>query len=169
MGIEELEARIRRIEDIEAIRKLKATYCDLVDAGLGDPANLEALLSHFTKDAKLDFGMGEASRHEGVDGARLFFGKLVGPSITFCMHMLHNSFIEVDGDRAKGRWYFEVPAVDAASGKAQWMAGRYNEEYAREGGEWKFSAMAVQWSFVAPYDAGWAEAAHALPRPGGAR
>jgi len=167
--IEELAARVRRVEDIEAIRKLKATYCDLVDAGLEEPANLEALLVHFTADAKLDFGMGEASQHQGLDGARTFFGKLVAPSIRFCMHMVHNSFIEVDGDSAKGRWYFEVPAVDAGSGEAQWMAGRYLEEYRREGGRWKFASMAVQWAFIVPYAKGWAGAAKPLPRPATAR
>jgi ketosteroid isomerase-like protein len=169
MGLEELEARIRRVEDIEAIRKLKATYCDLVDAGLEDPANLEALLAHFTADAKLDFGMGAASQHEGLAGARTFFGQLVAPSIRFCMHMIHNSFIEVEGDSARGRWYFEVPAVDAGSGKAQWMAGRYLEQYRRERGEWKFAAMTVQWCFIAPYDQGWAAEARPLPRPADAR
>ena len=34
MDLKELEARIRVLEDIEAIKKLKATYCYLCDAGL---------------------------------------------------------------------------------------------------------------------------------------
>jgi len=32
MDLKELEARIRVLEDIEAIKKLKATYCYLCDA-----------------------------------------------------------------------------------------------------------------------------------------
>ena len=36
-----------------------------------------------------------------------------------------------DADRATGRWYFEVPTTNAVTKKAQWMAGRYIEEYVR--------------------------------------
>ncbi|MDH3213115.1 MAG: nuclear transport factor 2 family protein, partial [Myxococcales bacterium] len=89
MTMEELEARIRVLEDIEAIRKLKATYCDLCDAGLGDARNVEALVAHFTEDAKVDFGMGDASVFQGRDGIRIFFGQLVPGSVSFCMHMVH--------------------------------------------------------------------------------
>jgi len=158
MTMEELEARIRVLEDIEAIRKLKATYCDLCDAGLGDARNVEALVAHFTEDAKVDFGMGDASVFQGRDGIRIFFGQLVPGSVSFCMHMVHNPAIDVDGDRATGSWYFEAPTTNAVTGKAQWMAGRYLEEYVREDGAWKFASIETRWYFVAPYDEGWGDA-----------
>lgn len=158
MSIEALEKRIKRLEDIEEIRKLKAAYCDLCDAGLGDEKNLAALLAHFTTDAHLDFGMGEGSVFDGVDGMKLFFGTVVPSSVSFCMHMVHNSAIDVDGDRATGRWYFEAPTTNATTRKAQWMAGRYVEEYVREDGRWKFASIKTEWSYVAPYDEGWGDA-----------
>jgi hypothetical protein len=157
--VEELEARVKRLEDIEEIRALKAAYCDLCDAGLGDRATLDALISHFTADAAVDFGMGEGSAFRGREGLRVFFGQVVPGGVSFCMHMVHNSVIEVHGDRATGRWYFEAPTTNAVTGKAQWMAGRYEEEYAREEGVWKFSSIKTHWYFVAPYDEGWSEAA----------
>ena len=43
MTIEELEARVRKLEDIDEIHKLKATYCLLCDAGLKDERNRDEL------------------------------------------------------------------------------------------------------------------------------
>ena len=154
---EDLETRIKVLEDIEAIRKLKATYCDLCDAGLSDQRNVDALLSHFADDAKVDFGMGEGSTFEGEQALRTFFGQIVAGSVSFCMHMVHNAIIEVDGDRATGRWYYEAPTTDAASDRAQWMAGTYLEEYVREDDEWKFASIKTQWKYISPYDEGWAK------------
>jgi hypothetical protein len=157
MTMDELEARIRRLEDIEAIRQLKARYCELCDAGLDDARNRDALVSHFTADAKVDFGMGEGSAFAGKAGLEVFFGQVVPSGVSFCMHMVHNSVIDVQGDRATGRWYFEAPTTNAMSGKPQWMAGRYEEEYARENGAWKFASIKTHWFFIAPYDEGWRE------------
>jgi hypothetical protein len=74
MTLEALEARIKVLEDIEEIRKLKATYCYLCDAGLDDKRNRDELVSHFTENAKVDFGLGPASRFEGHEGLKTFFG-----------------------------------------------------------------------------------------------
>ena len=157
MSIESLEARIRKLEDIEEIRKLKATYCLLCDAGLEDERNRDALISHFTADARVDFGFGPASVFEGTEGLVVFFGQVVPGAVSFCMHMLHNSIIEVDGDHATGQWYYEAPTTDTASGRAQWMAGTYLEEYVREDGEWKFASIRTKWKYISPYDEGWAK------------
>ena len=152
-----LEDRVRRIEDIEAIRKLKATYCFLCDAGLDDKQTREELISHFTADARIDFGLGPASKFQGREGLEVFFGQVVPGAVSFCMHMVHNAIIEVEGDHATGKWYYEAPTTDAGSGRAQWMAGTYLEEYLREDGEWKFVSIDTQWKYISPYDEGWAK------------
>ena len=162
MTLEDLESRIRKLEDIEEIKKLKATYCYLCDAGLGDPKNRDELISHFTKEAKVDFGLGEGSQFEGPDGLKLFFGGVVPGSVSFCIHMVHNPIIEVNGDRATGRWYYEAPTTDMATGDAQWMMGTYFEEYVRENNEWKFSSIKTDWKYISPYDEGWAKNRGAL-------
>jgi len=157
MGIEELEARIQVLEDIEAIKKLKATYCRLCDAGLDQERNLRELLSHFDKNARADFGVGEAAIFEGEAGLETFLGELVPGAVSFCKHMVHNPIIEVNGDTATGEWYFEVPATDRASNRAQWMAGSYFEQYVRQEGAWKFASIRVEWNYISPYDEGWAK------------
>jgi len=164
MNIEELEARIRVLEDIESIKKLRATYCYLSDAGLADPKNRDELVSHLTKNAKLDFGKEKVdgslppqSRWEGIEGLKKFFGHVVPSGVSFCMHMVHNPIIEVNGDTATGRWYYEAPATKASNGEAQWMAGAYWDEYVKENGEWKISYQRMEWKYITPYDQGWAK------------
>lgn len=156
MNLEDLAAKIQKLEDIEEIKNLKATYCYLCDAGLSDPKNRDELISHFSADAKVDFGLGEGSQFEGQDGLKTFFGEVVPGSVSFCIHMVHNPIIKVDGDRANGRWYYEAPTTDVTTGKAQWMVGTYFEEYVREKGEWKFSSIKTEWKYISPYDEGWA-------------
>ena len=157
MTLEELEARIKVLEDIEAIKKLRATYCYLCDAGLGDQRNRNELISHFTQNARVDFGFGPESQFEGRDGLEIFFGTVVPSAVTFSMHMVHDPIIEVKGDRATGKWYYEAPTTDVTTGKAQWMAGTYEEEYVREKGEWKFAFIGTKWNYITPYDEGWAK------------
>ena len=162
MGMEELEARIKRLEDIEEIKKLKATYAILCDDGLDKAENLNEMLSHYTDDAAVDFGLGEEAQFYGKDGLKLFFGEVVPGSVSYCMHMVHNAVIDIDGDKAKGRYYFEAPTTDAVTGKAQWMVGTYLEEYARVDGEWKFTSIKVKWDYISPYEDGWAKNRGAL-------
>ena len=153
MTLEELESRIKVLEDIEAIKKLRATYCYLCDAGLDDARNLEELLSHFTQNARVDFG--PAGTYEGREGLKAFFGGVVAGALSFGMHMVHDPIIEVKGDRATGKWYFEVPATARAEHRAQWLAGTYEEEYVRENGEWKFDSIRAIFNYITPYDEGW--------------
>lgn len=162
MTVEELAARIKVLEDIEAIKKLKATYCYLCDAGLDNERNLNELIAHFAENARVDFGLGPASQFTGREGLKVFFGEVVPGAVSFCMHMVHNPIIDVNGDKAAGRWYYEVPATDASTNRAQWMAGIYEEEYVRENGEWKFSSIVTKWKYISPFDEGWAQNRGAL-------
>lgn len=157
MTVEQLAVRIQVLEDIEAIKKLKATYCYLCDAGLDDPQVRDELLSHFAADARVDFGLGPASIYEGPEGLTLFFGTVVPSAVSFCIHMVHNPIIDVHGDRATGRWYYEAPTTDTATGRAQWMMGIYDEDYVRDGGRWKFASIQTKWKYISPYDEGWAK------------
>ena len=71
--------------------------------------------------------------------------------------MVHNPIVEVDGDRATGKWYYEAPTTDATEGTAQWMMGTYLEEYIKKDGQWKFISIKTKWNYISPYDEGWAK------------
>ena len=166
MNLADLEARLTVLEDVEAIKQLKARYCYLCD-GLSDEAHRGELLSLFTDDARLDFGLTPDSVYEGPEALEEFFRSVVPGAVSFCMHMVHNPIIEVSGDRATGTWYYEAPVTDATSGGAQWMAGTYHEEYRREEGRWKIASLDTSWNYISPYEDGWAKSPGVpLPAPG---
>jgi hypothetical protein len=70
-------------------------------------------------------------------------------------HMSHDPIIDIDGDSATGRWYYEVPVV-WADGTAGWSRRTYDEEYRRVDDEWRFSLVEVDSNYRADYAEGWA-------------
>jgi ketosteroid isomerase-like protein len=150
MSLEDLEKRVRRLEDIEAIRELKARYCAYCDDGY-DPDGLASL---FTEDAVWDGG--QLGRFEGKEAIRKFF-RGTSRRVSFAIHNVMNPIITVDGDRASGRWYLLQPLTFAEGPRAAWLAARYSDEYVRIGGEWKFRNVKIDLSFMTPYDEGWVQ------------
>ena len=95
MSLEDLERRIKALEDIEEIKKLKARYCAYCDAGY----DADAIAALFTEDAVWDGGMrGRAEEREGI---RDFFA-MAPQRLPFAIHMVMNPIIEVEGDAATG-------------------------------------------------------------------
>jgi len=148
MNLEDLERRLRVLEDIEAIKKLKARYCAYCDNNY-DADGIAAL---FTEDAVWDGG--NFGRYEGREAIRTFFRG--APRIfPFAIHQVMNPIIEVEGEQAKGQWYLFQPATLAEGNQAVWLAARYEEEYVKVESEWKFKRLKVLPSFLTPYDQGW--------------
>ncbi len=151
----DLDARVRRLEDIEAIRALKVRYCDLCDRGY----DAEALTALFTEDAVWDGG--RFGRYESARRIHRFFAA-TGGIVRFTRHYVTNSVVEVDGDRATGRWYLLQAATmpDGDGERAVWGSARYDEEYVRTVEGWKFQSVVLDWAFWTPYDEGWAKLPH---------
>jgi hypothetical protein len=148
MNLEELEQRLRALEDIEAIKKLKARYCAHCDNNY----DADGIASLFTKEAVWDGG--SFGKHEGQEAIRIFFRG--APQIfPFAIHQVMNPIIEVKGEQATGSWYLFQPATLAEGDQAVWLAARYEEEYVKMGGEWKFKHLKVFPSFLTPYEQGW--------------
>jgi SnoaL-like domain len=145
-----IEERIRRLEDLEAIKQLKhryATYCDD-----GYPPDLLAPL--FTENAIWD---GHAlGRFEGREAIRAFFAGC-SKTVTFAVHHVTNPVIAVDGDRATGDWVLWQPIVFARGNRAAWLAARYHDRYRRVGNEWRFEHVDVDVKALSPYESGFAQ------------
>ena len=153
---QELENRLRVFEDIEAIKKLKASYCYLVDGGVaGDASELDELMTRFTDDARGEYG--DYGSYEGKEALTKFFKEIVSGFLSYGDHMVHNPIIEVEGDRTRGRWYFEVPCTLRAPNRAAWIQGRYEEEYVKVGEEWKWKSIKAIFDYFTPFDEGWAK------------
>jgi hypothetical protein len=150
-----LEERIQALEDMESIKKLKASYCYWADAGIaGDPSGMDQLIDHFTDDEPwADFG--PFGLHKGKEAVGIFYREVVASTLSYSAHMVANGIIEVTGDQARGRWYVDVPCTLRGAERALWLQAKYEEEYVKEGGSWKWKSITAMFDFITPFDEGW--------------
>jgi hypothetical protein len=156
----DLEAMVRKLLDIEEIKQLKARYAAACDDDYA-PDELAAL---FTEDAIWDGGfMGYAKGRETI---RRFFVN-ASRAVGFAVHGIGNPIIEVDGDRATGRWYLFQPMAMRGGDQAFWYCARYEDEYVRTVEGWKFQSVKLTPRAFSPYEAGFGKTLIAqLPVPG---
>ena len=149
MTNEELERRITVLEDIEAIRRLKARYCAVCD----DNHNPDMITTLFAEEGIWEGA--DIGAHQGHAAIRKLFESF-RDRISFSHHNVMNPIIEVDGDRAKGSWYFLGPFTFRKGNRAYWLAARYEDDYIKVNGEWKFQHLRAIGRMAAPYEKGWA-------------
>ena len=145
-----LEERVRVLEDIQEIQKLKARYAAACD----NHYDADAIAGLFTEDAVWDGG--RLGKCQGREAIRAFF-KRAPEFFPFAIHNVMNPIVEVDGDHASAQWYLLQPATMAKDNQAVWLAARYDDEYVRVNGEWKFRSLKVTTRFMTPYEEGWAK------------
>jgi hypothetical protein len=156
--LKELEAKVQELNDREAIRDLRYRYHEYVNEGkMAEIANL------FTDDGVLDFGhLGKAA---GKAELNQFFGNLPGgqssqaarptAGISFVKQFIHNHVLHLQGDRGTGFAYLEARPV--YKGESYMVAARYDDEYVKQNGQWKFKKMSLTPYFMVPLREGWAQ------------
>lgn len=153
MSERSFEEEIQRLAAIEDIKQLKARYAERCDDQY-DPDGIAALfLEDGVWDGGPDFGC-----HEGRDAIRKFFSE-VSSQILLAAHLSMNPIIEIDGDRASGRWRLLCPCTlqnESGEREASWILARYDEDYERREGAWYFRRLQVKVNFTATHAKGWA-------------
>lgn len=157
-----IEERLKLLEDIEEIKRLKARYCHFADRGFeGAGHDDEGLAALFTDDGIWEGSPGPSQGHEEITATAEKF-------MPFGFHIAINPHIVVDGDRAHGMWWGLIPTT-TAEGKAVWTAGCYQNEFVRTADGWRFKHLRFQAAFKSSYENGWAKErfmlAQATPRP----
>ena len=148
----DLERRVAVLEDIEAIKRLKARYCAFCD----DDYDADGIASLFCEDGVWDGGE-LFGRVEGRERIRRHFSR-AEQVIPLARHQVMNPLIEVDSPAgtATGQWYLFQPATIADGDRAVWLAATYHDRYRRVDDEWLVAEMVVEPAFYTPYDQGWA-------------
>lgn len=142
-----LEAKVQDLSDREAIRSLRYRYHECINN-----LDMAAIPDLFTEDAELDFDyLGKARGR--VDLARFFGG--VGNLLSFVKQFVHNHAVEVNGETGRGYAFLEAKTV--SKGEAYFVAARYDDEYVKQNGEWKFCKMSLTPYFTVPFREGWAQ------------
>ena len=128
--------------DREAIRDLPNRYCHYVWS-----KNLEGILSLFTEDGLFSTeGNGPAQEIKGQKDLRKFYeGAMKGGAAPF----IHNITITLKNDKeATGACYLKVHNRNE---QMKLMGiGYYEDEYAKENGQWKFRARRFKMVQSAP-------------------
>ena len=150
MDIADLERRITIQEDVEAIKQLKARYCAVCD----DDHNTEKITKLFVEDGIWEGA--DLGSHQGHDAIRALFQSFK-ERISFSQHNVMNPIIEVNGDRATGTWYLLGPFTSRKGNRAIWLAARYDDDYVKVNGEWKFQHLRATGRMAASYEKGWAK------------
>jgi len=142
----DLEARIRELQDIEAIKQLMWNYTYSLDYG-----ELEEVVDNFLDDAKFQVRMraGEQTGmlvgiYDGKENIRGLYSSVLPQKDVYpaVAHIIANPVVTVEGDRAKGIFYL---LISGATGGPQ---GRYDTEFVRVAGKWKISSFRFTWNFV---------------------
>lgn len=125
-----LEARLRRLEDLEAIRQLFVDYGHYLDCG-----DFDSYGKLFADDGEVLLGpMGRASGPAAIQA--LMEKTLTGRGNSF--HIVSNPIIHLDGDRATSEVMWAVIVRDDNGKPALPMLGRHKDVLTRQRGEWRF-------------------------------
>jgi uncharacterized protein (TIGR02246 family) len=112
----------------------------------GDSGRFDEMLALFVDDATL---IVDGASYDGRAAIRGMFEMAVGPAPERIRHHTSTLVIDVDGDSATARCYFQVLT---SQGLDHW--GRYRDQLARIDGRWLFARREVRVDGVTP--GGWA-------------
>ena len=139
-----LEQRVERMEAESDIRRMLIEYGKFLDAK--DFASYEAL---FAEDGVWTGGFGSFSGPEAIRA--MLEANLGVPERGFVnksnFHMMTNPLIEIDGDRARVESKDLFWTRSPEDRPAPLLAGRYVDEFVKEGGEWKI-ARRTTWGVI---------------------
>ena len=154
-----LEARLRRLEDIEEIRKLRAIYCNGADGGWPEqgPTHMGPFADLYVEDGVWD-GRPMTPLAEGREAIRKLI-ELGSRPITFIQHYSTNPNIDIgdDGNTATGKWHVMAP-MTGPDGVSRWVLGTYDEKYVRTSEGWRFKSTRFIPSRIGEQPSGWSSA-----------
>lgn len=145
----EFEKRLALLEDKFTVLETMNRYEYYVDHKM-----LDELMDIFTEDAIGDYDIfGKLEGKEEVHG--FFRDYMEGKTnFKFWFHMIHNGFVEIEGNTAKGFWQIEMANTFKDIG-ATWLFGTYNNEFVKMDNKWKLRNVNFKVHMLTPYREGW--------------
>jgi uncharacterized protein (TIGR02246 family) len=130
----DLAARVRVLEDREAIRALILAY-----GAAHDHRDYRTFADLFAQNGEWVGGLGSA---KGPAAIFELMNRTIGhnplPQGSGTYHLMTNDQIAIDGDRASAvtKWLYLTPGDDKAPRMV--FLGHYDDQFIRENGVWKF-------------------------------
>ncbi len=162
--LEELQARIQRLEDIKQIEQLQKIY-----GFYQDYCEWQKIVDLFSDN---DPSVEEADRgvYQGKEGIKRYYVDLLGggantpirPGYLGIIFQLQGMItVNSDAQTANGRWYGmgmeakPIASIREGELRQTWINGVYENEYVKEGGKWKIKKLHFFLTFRTPYEDGW--------------
>jgi len=146
----DIDARLARLADIEAIIRLKHEYWNHNDSGF----RADEIAALFTADGI--WSNAEFGQYEGREAIRAFLEN--APAIVpFCAHIGMNPIIDLDRDQATGRWRaLLLSTLNEPSGAvAKLILIDYLDEFRRIDGVWRIRKLDILFNFVVTFGDSW--------------
>ncbi|MBN2320538.1 MAG: nuclear transport factor 2 family protein [Acidobacteria bacterium] len=173
MTLKELENEVKalkkqvaenaRAKDCLEIWKLQSLYSHLYH--IGRNSEVPSLFAQKTPGVVMEIE--DSGVYEGLESVTYFWNEVFNvdrmqrtPGF-LAIHMTVNPVIEINrkGTRAKGLWHSHgVCSFEAGGVMKQFNClGKYDIEYVKEDGQWKFLKFAYRLTYMCPYEKGWME------------
>lgn len=135
----ELAARVRRLEDLEAIRALKARYLNACDQQ--DPERAAGCFA----SGEISIDMGHLGRLTTREQFAAVFKELgCHPFVLDLHHGGNPELAFLDDDHATGVWSLDYRNLNTAAKTVTFLAVTYHDEYRRLDGEWRITSSRSQ-------------------------
>jgi hypothetical protein len=133
-GNHDLQRRLQRLEDFEAIRQLKARYLNACDSQ--DPERAKRCFAE--GEVLIDMGHLGVFRHR--DEFAALYSKLGCHPFVLDMHHGANPEIElIDETHARALWALDYRNINTRDRTVTFLSLIYHDEYERIGAEWKIT------------------------------
>ena len=151
-----------RAKDYLEIWKLQSLYAHLYH--IGKREEVVELFAQKTPGVTMEIE--DSGVYEGIKSIRRFWTTVFDAkrmmTVGFlAIHMTVNPVIEINknGTKAKGLWHSHGFASMGGGGQfKQFLClGKYDMEYVKEDGVWKFFKFGYRLTFMCPYEKGWVE------------
>jgi len=172
MTLNELEAEVvhlkkqlaeyARVKDYIEIGQLMSTYSHLYH--VMRRSEIPALFAKRTPGVTVEIE--DSGVYEGLEGVKKVFCGILSEKKHMTpgflgVHMTVNPILEInkEGTKAKGLWHSHGSVTLNLNGRltAFWCLGKYDMEYVKEDGKWKFWKFVYRLTYMTPYEKGWIE------------
>ncbi len=138
MTLEEIEKKLKILEDLEEIRTLHHEYIFRLNNRQWDE-----IIDSFVEDGTANIA--HHGLHKGKAEITTLFKERISKMNTGKWrdaHFVVAPVISLEGDKAKAHWLMYVMIADPTTGNAlRWMQGRHDCEYIKVNGKWKFKSV----------------------------
>jgi SnoaL-like domain len=156
--IQQLLARVQRLEDQFEIQKLQSKYAHYLFTQKFDRIVAECFAKR-VEDVSVEFS--DSGVYRGLESVRALYAAFaVTKNIPgyFILHMAVNPYIEIAADGLSARSHWLSPGAAGSATSASWIWGPYYVAYVKEDGAWRIAHSNLAPLFRNRYETSWAAA-----------